>query len=204
MARCRCLLALPLLLALPSRVVGQEPLTLDRALSAALAHNASLRASRAGVDEAVAGVTEARSGLFPRFSVTESWQRGDQPVFVFSSLLSARQFAATNFAIDALNHPDPIGFFRASLGAELNRLMGDPVEREVVAVEPSTFTFEDIAGQRDVTALLAEADAARPELKRAAASARTAEAAQRQARAALIPQVGAQAVFDVSGTRFSD
>src|SRR6266540_4340885 len=118
MARCRCLLALPLLLALPSRVVGQEPLTLDRALSAALAHNASLRASRAGVDEAAARVTEARSGLFPRFSVTESWQRGDQPVFVFSSLLSTRQFAATNFAIDALNHPDPIGFFRASLGVE--------------------------------------------------------------------------------------
>src|SRR5207247_754208 len=68
-------------------------------------------------------------------------------------------------------------------GAELNRLMGDPVEREVVAVEPSTSTLEDVAGQRDVTALLAEADAARPELKRAAASARTAEAAQRQARA---------------------
>ncbi len=314
MARCGCLVGLTLVLSLPCGAAGQEPLTLERAVSAALARNASLRASRAGADEAAARVTEAHSGLFPRFSVTESWQRGDQPVFVFSSLLSARQFAATNFAIDALNHPDPIGFFRATVGveqvlfdggrqraavtaaalrrdianastneaaaafavattqtfarlvtaqaarraadaalaavredlarterrrdagmandadvlslvvhvadlrqraiqaagdagiagAELNRLMGDPVEREVVAAEPSTSTLEDVAGQRDVTALLAEADAARPELKRAAASARTAEAAQRQARAALIPQVGAQAVFDVSGTRFSD
>src|SRR6266545_3858777 len=118
MARCRCLLALALFLALPSRVVGQEPLTLDRALSAALAQNASLRASRAGVDEAAAHVTEARSGLFPRFSVTESWRRGDQPVFVFSSLLSARRFAGANLALDALNHPDPIGFFQTSVGVE--------------------------------------------------------------------------------------
>src|SRR5207244_3278993 len=38
--------------------------------------------------------------------------------FVFSSLLSARRFAAADFALDALNHPDPIGFFRTSLGVE--------------------------------------------------------------------------------------
>ncbi len=118
MVRGGCLLALALLLALPSRVVGQEPLTLDRALSAALAHNASLRAAHAGVEEAAARVTEARSALFPRVSVTESWQRGDLPVFVFSSLLSARRFAAANFAIDTLNHPDPIGFFQTSVGVE--------------------------------------------------------------------------------------
>jgi outer membrane protein TolC len=83
-----------------------------------LAQNASLRAARAGVDEATAHATEARSGLFPRLSVTESWQRGDQPVFVFSSLLSARRFAANNFAIDALNHPDATGFFHTTVGVE--------------------------------------------------------------------------------------
>src|SRR6266496_1306410 len=118
MARCGCLFGLTLVLSLPCGAAGQEPLTLERSVSAALARNASLRASRAGADEAAARATEARSGLFPRFSVTESWQPGDQPVFVFSSLLSARQFAATNFAIDALNHPDPIGFFRATVGVE--------------------------------------------------------------------------------------
>jgi outer membrane protein TolC len=50
--------------------------------------------------------------------VTESWQRGDQPVFVFSSLLASRQFAPANFAIDALNHPDVLSFFQASVAAE--------------------------------------------------------------------------------------
>jgi outer membrane protein TolC len=50
--------------------------------------------------------------------VTESWQRGDQPVFVFSSLLSSRQFAAENFAIDSLNHPEATGFFRNTIAVE--------------------------------------------------------------------------------------
>jgi outer membrane protein TolC len=82
--------------------------------------------------------------------------------------------------------------------------MGDPVEREFLPVEPSNATSDDVTTRRDVAALLAEADGARPELKRAAAGARAAEAAQRQAHAALIPQVAAQAVVDISGTRFTD
>src|SRR5688572_22230482 len=97
---------------------AQELLTVDRAVQEALANNASLRASRAGVSETDARVVEARAGLFPRVSVAETWQRGDDPVFVFSSLLAARKFASTNFAIDALNHPDPIGFFRNSIAVE--------------------------------------------------------------------------------------
>lgn len=239
---------------------------------------------------------------------------GDQPVFVFSSLLSARQFAGANIAIDALNHPDPVGFFRTSVGveqllfdggrqrsaataaslrhtiaeistgeataalalattqtfgrilnaqtarrsaeagltamredlaraerrrdagmatvadvlalavhvadlqqrtiqaegdaatahAELNRLIGDPVDAAWRLVEPSTTSLDDLGIQSDVTALLAEADAARPELKRAAASEQVADAARRQARAALMPQVAAQGAFDVSGIRLSD
>lgn len=97
---------------------AQEPLTLDKAVAAALASNPSLRAAQAASDEAVARAPEARAALLPRVSFSESWQRGNQPVFVFSSLLSSRQFAAANFAIDSLNHPDPTGFFRASVGAE--------------------------------------------------------------------------------------
>jgi outer membrane protein TolC len=289
-------------------------LTLERAIQAALAQNASLRASRARVEEAAAHAAEARSGFFPRLSVAESWQRGDQPVFVFSSLLSARQFAASNFAIDTLNHPDPIGFFRTTVGieqllfdggrqravakvatlsrtaseasareaaaavalattqtfghilsgesarraadagvvaaredldraerrrdagmatdadvlalvvhvadleqrairaegdaaqarAELNRLMGAPIDVLILAIEPSSAALGDFGERPNVTALLAEADAARPELTRAAASEQMAAAGQQQARAALIPQVAAQAAFDFAGTRFND
>jgi outer membrane protein TolC len=296
---------------MPVCATAQEPLTVDAAVQAAIAHNAALRAVRAGVDEAVARTTEARSGFFPRLSLSEAWQRGDEPVFVFGSLLSSRQFAASNFAIDALNHPDPIGFFRTTFGieqliydggrrraaaasasfgrdiaaasvdqataglalqttqtfgrllaseaakraadaglesarqdliraenrrdagratdadvlslavhvadlqqraiqansestvarAELNRLMGAPVDTLLVAAAPAPAAPPSSA---DITALLAEADAARPEIRRAAAAARVAEKMQTQATAALIPQIAAQAAYDLSGTQFSD
>jgi outer membrane protein TolC len=85
--------------------------------------------------------------------------------------------------------------------AELNRLMGAPVEAPIVAAAPVPAT---LPSSPNVTALLAEADAARPEIKRAAAAARLAEKNQSQANAALIPQVGAQAAYDFSGTQFDD
>jgi outer membrane protein TolC len=279
-------------------------------VQAAIAHNASLRVARAGVEEAAARTTEARAGFYPRLSVSEGWQRGDQPGFVFSSLLSSRQFAASNFAIDALNHPQPLGFFHTTFGveqsiydggrqraassaaalghdiatasfdeatatialqttqtfgrllaseaakraadagtesarqdltraeqrrdagvatdadvlslvvhvtdlrqraiqaasaaaiarAELNRLMGAPVEAPIIAAVPTSA----LSSSPGVAALLAEADAARPEIKRAAAAAQLAEKNRSQATAALIPQVAAQAAYDLSGTRFTD
>ena len=58
---CRILVVVASLTPLPA--AGQESLTLDRAVQAALAHNASLRAVRAGVDDAAAQVAQARSGF---------------------------------------------------------------------------------------------------------------------------------------------
>jgi outer membrane protein TolC len=50
--------------------------------------------------------------------VIETVQRGNQPVFVFGSLLSQRHFTAANFAIPALNHPDPITNTRTAVTVE--------------------------------------------------------------------------------------
>jgi outer membrane protein TolC len=307
-------IAITVLSLVPLPSAAQQPLTLERAVQAALANNASLRAARAGVDDAAARSTEARSGFFPRVSLSESWQRGDQPVFVFGSLLSARQFAASNFAIDALNRPNPVGFFRTGIGveqvlfdggrqrstariatlrftiaqastgeaaaglavattqafgrvvasdaarraaeagiaaaredltraerrrdaglateadvlalvvhaadlqqraiqadgeasvarAELNRLMGTPIDAAIQVVVPPDAASDDVGASPNVAALLAEAEAARPELKRAAASEQIASAAREQARSALIPHVAAQAAVDVAGTRLTE
>ena len=129
-----------LFVALTGRVLyAQEPLTVDRAVQAALGQNASLRATRAAVTEADARIAEVHSGWYPRLSVTETWQRGDQPVFVFSSLLAAREFGPANFAIDALNHPDPIGFFRTSIAVEQLVFDGG---RQGSAVDSATYRRE--------------------------------------------------------------
>ena len=97
---------------------AQSVLTLDEATAPAGAGNRTLEATRSGAREAASRADEARSGFFPRVSVVESWQRGNAPVFVFSSLLSARQFGAQNFAIEALNHPDPLGFFHGAVAVD--------------------------------------------------------------------------------------
>jgi outer membrane protein TolC len=72
----------------------------------------------ATVDEAQARIRRAQSGFWPRVDLTETVQRGNQPVYVFSSLLSQRRFTAEHFAIPSLNHPDPITNTRTTLAFE--------------------------------------------------------------------------------------
>jgi outer membrane protein TolC len=84
-----------LLAAGPGAAAAQDALTIDQAVAAALAKNAGLKAAEAGVRESAARVEEARAAYLPRLDY-------------IGSLLSQRRFAAANFALDALNHPDPL------------------------------------------------------------------------------------------------
>jgi len=290
---------------------AQETLSLREALQDALTHNGSLLAAQGSVREAEARVRQARAPLFPRVSVTESWQRSDQPVFVFSALLSSRKFTAANFAIDSLNNPNPLGFFHGTLSLEqlvfdggrtraatqvaalqrdiadfsadatasdvavrtteafgrvlieraamrsadaavaaaqedltratlrvdagslndadalsasvrlaearekriqaggdeaiaratLNHLMGSPIERQYELQEPAA---PAASGDQTLEALFAEADTARPDLRRAVASEQLAVAGRRQARAPWYPQVVAQGVVEANGTELTE
>lgn len=101
-----------------SSAVGQTRLTLSEAVARARAQNLDARSAAAAEAEAAERITQARGGYFPRVDFTESWQRGDQPVFVFGSLLSQRQFTADNFAIGPLNHPDAVDNFRSAFTVE--------------------------------------------------------------------------------------
>jgi outer membrane protein TolC len=92
-----------------------RPLTLDEAVARALERNPAVRAAAASGDEAQARAKQAFGGYFPRVDVVEAWQGGNQPVYVFGSLLAQRRFSAANFAIDALNHPDALSNHRAAL-----------------------------------------------------------------------------------------
>src|SRR5262249_36798453 len=115
-----------------------------------MAHNRSLQAAQASVREADAHIWQARSAYFPRVSFAESWQRGDQPVFVFSSLLSSRQFTAANFAIDSLNFPDPISYFHGVVSLDQVIFDGGRTKASVAA-----------AGlRRDISSLSADETAA--------------------------------------------
>ena len=97
---------------------AQSPLSLSEAIARARAHNPDAGAAAEAEREAAARVTQARGGYFPRVDVAESWQRGNHPVFVFSSLLAQRQFTAAGFALDALNHPAATDNFRTAFSVE--------------------------------------------------------------------------------------
>lgn len=167
-------------------LVAQETLTIDRAVQEAMERNATLKGARAGADAEASRITEAQARWFPQVTFTETWQRGNQPVFVFSSLLSSRQFAAANLAIDALNHPDPVGFFRSSVSVgqvlfdgarrpaidgatlrhEIARLIADETSAAVALTTVQTYgrILLAHAGQRAADAAL---QAAREDLARA-------------------------------------
>ncbi len=97
---------------------AQTPLTLTEAVSRARAQNPDAGSAAAAEREAAQRVTQARAAYWPKLDVAESWQRGNQPVFVFSSLLAQRRFTSADFALGALNHPDAINNFRAAVTVE--------------------------------------------------------------------------------------
>ncbi|MFA5911268.1 MAG: TolC family protein [Vicinamibacterales bacterium] len=105
-------------LAAPAAAQTPSPLTLTQAIARARAQNPEAGSAAAAEREAAERLIQARAGYFPKVDFTESWQRGNLPVFVFGSLLAQRQFTAADFALAALNHPDAVNNFRAGLTVE--------------------------------------------------------------------------------------
>jgi len=114
-ARCILLFA-AVFVAVPAS--GQSPLSLSQAIARAKASNPDAGSAAAVEREAAERVAQIRGGYFPKVDVAESWQRGNNPVFVFSSLLAQRRFTAADFALDALNRPDATDNFRAAFSVE--------------------------------------------------------------------------------------
>ncbi len=96
----------------------QEALTLRQAVDLALRSNPLVAAADAGEKEAEARIHQARSGYMPRVQFSESLQRSNNPVFVFTSLLTQHQFSEGNFAIGPLNHPDALNNYQSRLMVE--------------------------------------------------------------------------------------
>ncbi len=169
---------------------AQDSLTLEQAVSAALTNNAGLRAADAGVRESAARKDEARAAYLPRLDYIEDWQQGNNPVYVFGSLLSQRRFTAANFDVNALNNPDPLtnyhgafalqqpvydsqrlaGIKSASLGNQVAQQMTAEARAEMALGVTKVYggVLEAIAGRRaaDAAVETARDDLARTEQRR--------------------------------------
>ncbi len=99
-------------------VWAQGALSLKEAVRTALAKNSSIVAAGAAQQAAESRVQEARGGFLPKVNYSESWARSDNPVFVFSSLLTQHQFGEQNFLLGPLNRPDFLNNFQSLVTAD--------------------------------------------------------------------------------------
>jgi len=90
-------------------------LTLREAVAAALRDNRAVQGAEAGVRAADSRAGVARAGMLPKLNYSESATRSDNPVFVFSSLLTQHQFGPGNFNIGPLNRPGFLDDFQSSV-----------------------------------------------------------------------------------------
>lgn len=107
-----------LIFAVVATAYSQDALSLRDAVRQAMARSKVIEASGASTEAALARMTQARSGLLPKINFAESWTRSDNPVFVFSSLLTQQQFSDSNFGIASLNHPDFLNNFQSLVTAD--------------------------------------------------------------------------------------
>ncbi len=99
----------------PLQAGEPEGLTLPQAVDTALRNNPLIQITLSGRKIADAQLREARAGWFPLLQLGETVTRGNNPVFVFGSLLEQSRFTQQNFRLPALNNPDALTNFRTAL-----------------------------------------------------------------------------------------
>jgi outer membrane protein TolC len=110
-------------------------MSLKDAVRLALAKNPSVTASTATEKAAESRIAEARGGSLPKVNYSESWGRSDNPVFVFSSLLTEHQFGEQNFQVGPLNRPDFLNNFQSQVTADQTLYDAGQTKRAVRSAE---------------------------------------------------------------------
>lgn len=88
-----------------------EPFTLQQAVALALKQSPDHRTAALDVDTASINERLAKSSLLPTMAFTETASRGNDPVYAFGTRLRQQNFSQSDFALNALNRPTPIGNF---------------------------------------------------------------------------------------------
>jgi outer membrane protein TolC len=104
-----------LLFILAGPLLAQDSLSVREAVRLALRENKAIAATNAEMRASAARIDEARAGRLPKVNYSESFARSDNPVFVFSSLLTQHQFGVDNFNVGPLNRPSAVNNFQSQL-----------------------------------------------------------------------------------------
>jgi outer membrane protein TolC len=110
---------------------AQETLSLRQAINQALQQSPQAAIARAGNSDAKAAAVMARTQLLPQLGFTEDISRGNDPVYAFGTRLRQRQFTQADFALNALNIPEPIGNFSTRFSGQWVAFDSFKTEREI-------------------------------------------------------------------------
>jgi outer membrane protein TolC len=130
------------------------PLSLDQAIAQALTGNTELAVAEARAEIAGSHGRKASSPLWPRLDAQFGYMRSVDPVVTFGTKLRQGRFDEPDFALDALNDPDPIGDWSTVLGVRWSLL--DPTiwaGRSAARQRASAANWSTVR-RRDATVLL--------------------------------------------------
>ena len=99
--------------------VPSGPVSLEQAVNIALKNNPTVHAASAYASAAQHAIDAAKAGYMPQLNFSEGFTRGNNPVYVFGTLLTQRQFTAANFDLGFLNYPPPVDNFRTQFSASM-------------------------------------------------------------------------------------
>lgn len=95
--------------------LSQAPLTLEDALRKAWSQQAGLQAGEAMVEKAKAEAEANKALRLPTVTVSAGRTRTDEPMMAFGSKLNQARITMLDFMPDALNHPEPITSYGATI-----------------------------------------------------------------------------------------
>jgi outer membrane protein len=110
---------------------AQDPLSLRQAINQALGQSPEAAIARAGNLDAKSAASMARTQLLPQLGFTEDISRGNDPVYAFGTRLRQRQFTQADFALNALNFPQPIGNFSTRFSGQWLAFDSFKTQREI-------------------------------------------------------------------------
>lgn len=102
--------------------VSYVPLTLRDAIAEATGANPAHRVAASQAEIARAGARTAGSRLLPALDAGVGATRSNDPVFAFGTRLRQERFTQADFALDALNRPDPLTDWTMDVGVRWNVL----------------------------------------------------------------------------------
>ncbi|HZT28420.1 MAG TPA: TolC family protein [Bryobacteraceae bacterium] len=130
---------------LAAQVRAQDALSVRDAVRLAVEQNKSIQATVAGSKAAEAQIAAARGGYLPKLNYTESFTRSNNPVFVFSSLLTQHLFTEQNFQVGPLNRPDFLNNFQSQVTVDQVLYDAGQTKHAVRAAE----LRHDLSGEED-------------------------------------------------------